>query len=102
MNGDTKTTTDHDEIRRWADERGGRPVRVPGVFGKVADATDLRIDFLFDKYDDDLEQITWEDFFAQFDRETMALVYQTETEGGAMSRFGRIVRRHEVSQAIIE
>jgi hypothetical protein len=102
MNGDTKTTTDHNEIRRWAEDRGGRPVRVHGVFGKTGDATDLRIDFLFDKYDDDVEQISWEDFFAQLDREQMVLVYQTETEGGSTSRFARIVRKEDVQQAVIE
>ena len=27
MAGDSKTTTSHDEIRRWVEERGGRPAR---------------------------------------------------------------------------
>jgi hypothetical protein len=102
MNGDTKTTTDHAQIRSWAEDRGGRPVRVHGVFGRQADASDLRIDFLFEKYNDDVEQISWEDFFTQFDREKLVLVYQSETEGGSMSRFARIVRRDEVAQAVIE
>jgi hypothetical protein len=25
---ESKTTTDHDEIRRWAEERGGKPAKV--------------------------------------------------------------------------
>jgi hypothetical protein len=27
----SKTTTDHDEIREWAETRGGRPSRVRGT-----------------------------------------------------------------------
>lgn len=102
MNSDTKTTTDHEQIQSWAEDRGGRPVRVHGVFGRQPDSTDLRIDFLFEKYNDDVEQISWEEFFTQFDREKLVLVYQSETEGGSMSRFARIVGRDEVAQAVIE
>jgi hypothetical protein len=102
MSGDTKSTTDHDLIRKWAEDRGGRPVRVLNVFGAQPDESHLRIDFLFDKYDDGVQQISWDEFFAIFDREGMALVYQTETESGILSRFGRIVRSNAVPQAIIE
>src|SRR5690606_8100911 len=50
-----KTTTDHDEIRKWAEERGGRPsvVRTDGEGGI------LRIDF--QEPDENLEEISWED-----------------------------------------
>src|SRR4051794_34732042 len=42
---ESKTTTDHDEIRRWAEERGGRPATVEGTEGGGEDAGVLRIDF---------------------------------------------------------
>jgi hypothetical protein len=35
---ETRTTTDHDEIRRWAEEHGGQPAVVKGT-------EILRIDF---------------------------------------------------------
>jgi hypothetical protein len=41
---ETSTTTDHDEIRRWVEEHGGKPARVRGD----RDDNDpglLRIDF---------------------------------------------------------
>jgi hypothetical protein len=30
----SKITTDHDEIRKWAEERGGRPSTVRSTHGK--------------------------------------------------------------------
>ena len=101
MNGETKVTTDRDEISRWAKERNGRPVSVSHD-PLNPNGSRIQIDFLYDKYDDNVCQISWEEFFDVFDREELALVYQTETEGGRLSRFGRIVRRENVAQAVIE
>lgn len=102
MSGETKTTTDHEQIRTWAQERGGRPARVHNAFGSKREDCILQIDFLHDKYDDDVEELTWDAFFEMFDRENMVLVYQTETEGGRPSSFGRIVRQAGVAQALID
>ena len=33
MAGESKTTTDHDTIRKWVEERGGRPAAVKGTGG---------------------------------------------------------------------
>lgn len=101
MNGETKVTTDHDEIRRWAQERNGRPVSVKHDPLNPNGCT-IQIDFLYDRFDDNIHEISWDEFFDAFERDEMALVYQTETEGGRMSRFGRIVRRVNVPQAVIE
>src|SRR5687767_1563405 len=57
MAGESRTTTDHKEIQRWAEARGGRPATVRGTGGKN-DAGLLRIDF--NEPDDRLEEITWE------------------------------------------
>ena len=35
---ESKTTTDHDEIRRWAEERGGKPATVKGTESGGEDA----------------------------------------------------------------
>ena len=53
-------------------------------------------------YDDRMKEVSWDDFFARFEGDQLALVYQTETEGGKLSRFARIVRREAVPQAVIE
>lgn len=87
----TKTTTDHDEIRRWVEEHDGRPATVkateeggePGV---------LRIDFPGGD-DDRLEEISWDDFFAKFDEEGLALLYQEQKADGSDSTFAKFVSR---------
>lgn len=102
MSGEIKTTTDHDEVQRWAQERGGSPARVHNPFNNSGDGFELRIDFLREKYNDDVHPLSWEEFFDIFDRQRMVLVYQSETEGGKLSRFGRIVKPDGVAQALIE
>ena len=81
------TTTDHDEIRAWAEERGGRPAVVrTGKTGGV-----LRFDF--GEKDEKLEEISWEEFFEIFDESDIALLHQDETSGGKTSRFFKFVSR---------
>ena len=101
MSGETKVTTNHEEIRRWASDRGGRPVMLQHDLANPR-AAELQIDLLFHKYDDRKKEVSWDDFFARFEGDQLALVYQTETEGGKLSRFARIVRREAVPQAVIE
>lgn len=89
-----KTTTDHDAIRRWAEERGGRPAHVKGTGGK-GDPGMLRIDFDYGTRDEGLEPISWEEFFKAFEENELALLYQDETAGGEKSRFNKLVSRKE-------
>jgi hypothetical protein len=93
MAGETKTTTDHDEIRRWVEERGGRPARVKGTGGD-GDPGILRIDFP-DADDDEegLEPISWDEWFRAFDENGLAFLYQEETKDGSTSRFNKLVSR---------
>jgi len=81
-----KTTTDHDEIRRWAEERGGRPsiVRTDGRGGI------LRIDF--QEPDANLASISWDEFFRIFEDRKLAFLYQEEISGQT-SRFNKLVDR---------
>ena len=87
---EAKTTTNHDEIRRWAEKNGGRPARVRDT-GGAKDSGVLRLDF--GEPDDRLEEITWEVFFATFDKSGLALLYQEKTADGSRSRFNKFVRR---------
>lgn len=76
--------TDHDEIRRWAEARGGRPAKVdPGGEGGV-----LRFDF--GEKEEALTEIGWDEFFRIFDDSDLAVLLQTDT---ADSRFSKFVRR---------
>jgi hypothetical protein len=84
MVGESKLTTDHEEIRRWAEERGGRPSRA-----KSRDI--LRIDFR--DQDEDLEEVSWDEFFRIFDESDLAFLYEEETSEGADGRFNKFVSR---------
>jgi hypothetical protein len=90
---DAKTTTNHDEIRRWVEERGGRPARVKDTGGS-GDPGILRIDYPGRGDDESLEEISWDDWFEWFDRNELALLYQEETSGGGESRFSKLVNRN--------
>jgi len=93
MAGESKTTTEHDEIRRWADERGGRPARVKET-GSNDDPGILRIDFPGDGRDEGLEEISWDEWFRAFDENDLAFLYQEETKEGEESRFNKLVSRN--------
>jgi hypothetical protein len=45
MSHQSKTTVDHDEIRQWAEARGGQPTTIEGTPKKGEAAGLLRIDF---------------------------------------------------------
>ncbi len=92
MAGESKTTTDHDTIRRWVEERGGRPARVKGT-GSGDDPGLLRIDYPGRGDDESLEEISWEDFFEAFEENKLAFLYQEETKEGEESRFSKLVSR---------
>lgn len=84
---EAKTTTDHDKIRAWAEARGGRPARVKGTPpGGI-----LRIDFR--EPEENLEEISWEEFFRIFEESNVAFLFQEKTEDGKVSRFNKFVER---------
>ncbi|MFC3204653.1 hypothetical protein [Aquamicrobium soli] len=81
------TTTDHDKIRRWVEEREGRPavVRTSGSGGL------LRIDF--GEPEENLEELSWDEFFEIFDDNDLAFLHQNRTSDGNTSRFHKFVER---------
>lgn len=93
----TKPTTDHDEIRRWVEARGGCPARVKGTGGKD-DPGVLRIDYTGFTGQETLEKIPWDEFFAWFDKNNLALLYQDKTADGRGSRFSKLVSRDTVER----
>lgn len=88
----THSTTDHDAIRRWVDERDGHPATVRGT-GDEEEPGILRIDF--PGYSDGrrLEHIGWEEFFEKFDEEKLEFIYQEHKASGEQSNFCKFVRR---------
>lgn len=81
------TTTDHNTIRKWAEQRGGHPARVK----TEGSGGILRIDF--GEPDENLEEIEWDEFFKIFDDRNLAFLYQGRTQSGETSRFSKFVER---------
>ncbi|HLS24937.1 MAG TPA: hypothetical protein VK063_03605 [Beutenbergiaceae bacterium] len=92
MASDTTTTTDHDEIRQWVEEHNGKPASVRGTEGEDS-AGVLRIDFPGGAGADDLEPISWQEWFAKFDEENLAFLYQRQKASGEDSTFFKLVSR---------
>lgn len=91
----SRVLTDHDEIQRWAEERGARPSAVQKTH------TDdnvgiIRLDFPRYSGEDSLEEIEWDEWFDKFDDNNLALIVQDETAGGETSNFNKIVSRDTV------
>lgn len=86
-----KTTRDHDEIRKWAEGRGGKPAVVAATETENATGI-LRIMFpdAPNHNDDALEEISWEEFFEKFDESGLQLTYQEKTAQGEISDFNKL------------
>jgi hypothetical protein len=86
------TTTDHEEIRRWVEQHGGKPAFVRGTQGDD-EVGILRIDFPGGAGEDQLEHVSWDEWFRKFDEQNLAFVYQEEKASGEDSTFFKLVRR---------
>ena len=93
----SKTTTNHDEIRNWVEERGGKPARVKDT-AKAGSGGLLRIDYPGYSGEDTLETITWEEFFEAFEENNLAFLYQDETKDGKESRFSKLIERDSTNE----
>lgn len=89
---DAKTTTNHNDIRKWVEARGGHPACVKGTGGK-GDPGMLRIDYPGFSGEETLQEILWEEFFKAFEDNDLAFLYQDKTADGKESRFSKFVAR---------
>ena len=84
----TETTTDHETIRRWAESKGGKPAAVDRTH-KGGDVGIVRIMFpqAPQSEHENLVEISWDEFFEEFDKRDLALLYDQD------SMFSKIVGR---------
>jgi anaerobic selenocysteine-containing dehydrogenase len=94
---EAKVTTDHEEIRRWVEKRGGHPARVKGT-ERGESAGLLRIDYPGYSGEGKLEEITWDEFFEGFEENNLAFLYQEKTKDGEESRFSKLVDRDKAEE----
>ena len=82
-----QTTQDHEQIKRWAESRGGVPTYVKGTSGL------LRIDFVKGKgshgHEPNLEQVEWDEWFKVFDDRELVFLYDPDND----SRFFKLVSK---------
>lgn len=92
-----KTTTDHEEIRKWVEKRGGHPAVVAATENRGDRGGGLlRIDYdePGGNNDDRLHRITWNEFFEIFDRNDLAFLHNPEGE----SRFSKFVQKESADR----
>jgi|SRR5215213_134909 len=93
------TTTDHDEIKKWVEKRGGHPARVKGTEKSKSKSSGLlRIDYPGFSGEDRLEKITWDEFFEGFEENELAFLYQEKTSEGEISRFSKLIDRNAAKE----
>ncbi|HEX2153973.1 MAG TPA: hypothetical protein VHL52_08340 [Acidimicrobiia bacterium] len=85
-------TTDHDEIRRWAEARDATPSVVKDTHDEEGSGI-LRFDMPGYDGGDNLEEVSWDEFFEIFDDRELAMIYQEETADGETSYFSKFVSR---------
>lgn len=93
---ETLRTIDHDEIREWAEARDGRPSVVSATH-RDDEGGILRIDF--GSKEENLEEISWKEFFAIFEDSELAFVFQEHAADGEPSFFCKFVARTEADEA---
>ena len=92
----SRVTTDHEEIRKWAEERGAKPAAVKRTGGKD-DVGIIRLDFPGYSGEDSLEEISWQEFFEKFEEAELALVIQDATADVERSNFNKLVSRNKAA-----
>ena len=91
-----KTTTNHEEIRKWVEKRGGHPAVVSATENNDRAGGLLRIDYdePGGNNDDRLHRITWNEFFDIFDKNGIAFLYDPDGD----SRFSKFVQKASASR----
>jgi len=89
--------TEHDEIRKWAEARGGFPAHVTRT-GNKHDMGMIRIDFPGFSGEQSLERISWEQWFEKFEEKNLALVVENQPPEGDKARFNKLISREHAKQ----
>jgi len=88
-----EVTTNHEKIRKWVEEKGGKPAAVTRTH-QGGDVGIVRIMFPDAPQSEHqaLTEISWEEFFKEFEERKLALLYEED------SLFSKIVGRDTVAR----
>lgn len=92
----SRTLTDHMEIRRWAEKRRARPAAVRSTYSDDYIGM-IRLDFPGYRGEDSLQEISWDEWFEDFDDRNLALLVHDQAADGQPSNFHKLVRRESVA-----
>ena len=88
-------TSDHDEIRRWAEKHGGHPAILDHPIAR-ADKLGIRIDFPGETHEvlmTEKRAATWDEFFKIFEEQRLLFSYDDEPRGRDPSDWYRFEKR---------
>jgi len=86
-------TNDHQKIKEWTEARKGKPAKVEGT-GTKDDVGLIRIHFPeHSEHKEELNEISWEAFFDEFEKNQLEFLYQDTRENGELSTFHKLVHR---------
>ena len=85
----TKITTDHGEMRKWVKERKGNPIHLKGML----EADEIPISIKLPHSTMEGSEITWDEFFKQFDDRNLAFEYEERDETGELSLFFKLIKQ---------
>lgn len=97
----SRMLTDHREIRRWAEERRARPAAVRSTLSDDYIGM-IRLDFPGYRGEDSLQEISWDEWFEDFDDRNLALVVDDQAADGELSNFHKLVRRETTEHYFAE
>ena len=88
-----EVTTNHETIRNWVEKKGGKPAAVARTH-QGADVGIVRIMFPNAPQSEHqaLTEISWEEFFKEFERRKLALLYEED------SLFSKIIGRETLER----
>jgi hypothetical protein len=77
-----QVTTDHEQLRKWVEARSGKPAAVKATH-RGKDSGVIRVIFpgAPNADDDNLEEISWNDFFRKFEEARLAFLSRPNVEG---------------------
>ncbi|GGI04549.1 hypothetical protein [Egicoccus halophilus] len=91
---ESTTTTDHDEIRSWAEARDAVPATPRGTEEADGGPGVLTLDVQGHGADEsELEHVDWDVWFDKFEAEKLAFLYQEQKADGETSTFFKLVSR---------
>lgn len=90
---ESRTTTDFNTIKNWAESRSGIPAVIKDTDRNGADGV-LRIHFPHNSPEpESFDEISWNDFKNKFEDNHLAMVYQERREDGSNSTFYKFIDR---------